>query len=146
MVNLMKLNVEPLEAIVLILFILYLIFNVETPRVLAPYINDPVGMVVIVVGVLYLLYYCHPILGILGIFVAYELMRRSCPHKIKHVRFNENTESKKKQHMKKMNPPKETTLEESVVAKMAPVRKQAAYMMTSFKPVNEDVHNAMKIN
>jgi hypothetical protein len=73
-------------------------------------------------------------------------MRRSCPHKIKHVRFNENTESKKKLHMKKMNPPKETTLEESVVAKMAPVRKQGAYMMTSFKPVNEDVHNAMNVN
>ena len=57
MKNLMKLNVEPLEAILLILFILYLIFNVETPRVLAPYINDPVGMVMMIVGVLYLLYY-----------------------------------------------------------------------------------------
>ena len=70
----MKLNVEPLEVVVFILFLLYLIMQVKTPEMLKPLINDPVGMVVIILGILYLLYYTHPILGILGIFVAYELI------------------------------------------------------------------------
>ena len=90
----MKLNVEPLEVVVFILFLLYLIMQVKTPEMLKPLINDPVGMVVIILGILYLLYYTHPILGILGIFVAYELMRRSAMKNVKHVSFAPTTEKK----------------------------------------------------
>ena len=117
--------------------------QVKTPEMLKPLINDPVGMVVIILGILYLLYYTHPILGILGIFVAYELMRRSAMKNIKHVSFAPTTERKKAKDMKKMNPPKYTTLEEKMVEKMAPMKKTQDYLVSSYKPVLQDTHSAL---
>tara|TARA_B100001093_G_C26857469_1_gene1028127 strand:+ start:809 stop:1237 length:429 start_codon:yes stop_codon:yes gene_type:complete len=141
----MKLNVEPLEVVVFILFLLYLIMQVKTPEMLKPLINDPVGMVVIILGILYLLYYTHPILGILGIFVAYELMRRSAMKNVKHVSFAPTTERKKAKDMKKMNPPKYTTLEEKMVEKMVPMKKTQDYLVSSYKPVLQDTHSALPL-
>ena len=143
MVKIMKLNIEPLEVVVFFLFLLYLIMQVKTPEMLKPFINDPVGMVIVVLGVLYLLYYTHPILGILGIFVAYELMKRSSKKDIKHVRFESTTEKKKAKDMKKMNPPKYATLEEKMVQKMVPIKKSQEYLVSSYKPVLQDTHSAL---
>lgn len=143
MVKIMKLNIDPLEVVVFILFLLYLIMQVKTPEMLKPFINDPVGMVIVVLGVLYLLYYTHPILGILGIFVAYELMKRSSKKHIKHVRFESTTEKKKAKDMKKMNPPKYATLEEKMVQKMVPIKKSQEYLVSSYKPVLQDTHSAL---
>lgn len=139
----MKLNVDPLELTLFIIFVLYLVLPLDTPKMIGNGVNHPIGMVVVVVITIYLFLYVHPILGILSIFVAYELMRRSCKTKVKHVRFETPTQAKKDEDMKKMNPPKEYTLEEDIVAKMAPMRKHGEFIVTSYKPVSEDVHSAM---
>lgn len=139
----MKLNVSPLELTLFIIFVLYLTLPLDTPKFLCSGVNHPVGMVLVVVITIYLFLYVHPILGILSIFVAYELMRRSCKKEVKHVRFETPTQSKKDADMKKMNPPKEYTLEEDVVSKMAPIKKTQEYLITSYKPVSEDIHAAL---
>ena len=139
----MKLNVAPLELTLFIIFVLYLVLPLDTPKFISSGVNHSIGMVLVVVITLYLFLYVHPILGILSIFVAYELMRRSSKTKVKHVRFETPTQSKKDADMKKMNPPKEYTLEEDVIAKMAPMRKHGEFIVTSYKPVSEDIHSAL---
>ena len=73
----LKLNASPLEIVVFVIFILYLLVPMKIPVFLANLINNPLGMLVIVVLTIYLLLNVHPILGVLSIIVAYELIRRS---------------------------------------------------------------------
>jgi hypothetical protein len=141
----LKLNASPLEVILFILFVFYLVFQVKTPAFLAELISSPVGMVVIFVLAVYMFLYTHPILGILSIFVAYEVIRRSSliTGKVVLAQYTP-TQPKIDAEIKAMNPPKERTLEEDVVEQMAPLGKSepAGYVMTSFKPVAEDAHGA----
>ena len=145
----LKLNASPLEVILFILFVFYLVFQVKTPAFLAELISSPVGMVVVLFVAIYMFLYTHPILGILSIFVAYELIRRSSlTGTVALVQYGPTpTQPKIDAELKAMNPPKERTLEEDVVDQMAPIGKSepAGYVMTSFKPVSEHVHSAANI-
>jgi hypothetical protein len=145
----LKLNASPLEVILFILFVFYLVFQVKTPSFLEELVNSSVGMVVVLCFAVYMFLYTHPIVGILSIFVAYEVIRRSSPiaGQILFTPPYIPTQPKIDAELKAMNPPKERTLEEDVVDQMAPIGKSepAGYVMTSFKPVAEDVHSAAKI-
>jgi hypothetical protein len=145
----LKLNASPLEVILFILFVFYLVFQVETPSFLEEFIDSPVGMIIVLCFTLYMFLYTHPILGILSIFVAYEVIRRSSliAGKILLTPPYIPTQPKIDAELKSMNPPKERTLEEDVVEQMAPVGKSepSGYVMTSFKPVAEHVHGATNI-
>jgi hypothetical protein len=140
----MKLNASPLEVIIFIIFVLYLVFQIKTPF-LAGFIDSPVGMIVVFGLTIFMFLYSHPILGILSIFVAYELLSRSSI-KIPNVIPQQQvlTQPKIDAEIKAMNPPKEITLEEDIVKQMAPVAKSepSGYVVTSFKPVAENVHGA----
>ena len=143
----LKLNASPLEVILFILFVFYLIFQVKTPAFLAGFVDSPVGMIVVLFFAIYMFLYTHPIVGILSIFVAYEIIRRSSLQTGKVVLAEYTptpTQPKIDAEMKSMNPPKEKTLEEDVVDQMAPIGKSepAGYVMTAFKPIAEDVHGA----
>ena len=144
----LKLNASPLEVILFILFVFYLVFQVKTPTFLAELVSSPVGMVVVLFFAVYMFLYTHPILGILSIFVAYEVIRRSSLTTGKVVLAQYTPlQPKIDAELKSMNPPKERTLEEDVVDQMAPIGKSepAGYVMTSFKPVAEDVYGAANI-
>ena len=136
---------SPIEMALFIIFVIYLVFPIQTPMFLAPSIESPLGMGVIFVVTLSLFLYANPILAILYIFVAYELLRRSSqiPGKI-HIAEHTPTEVKKTAEMKAMNPPVKETLEEQIVDKMAPVGKSdpSIYTASSFKPVAESVGTA----
>ena len=68
--NLLK-TTKPAEIVVLVIFILYLIFPVTTPSALSPYIESPLGLLVLFCVTIGLFVYSHPVLGVLFIFVAY---------------------------------------------------------------------------
>tara|TARA_B110000503_G_C6930800_1_gene322717 strand:+ start:262 stop:639 length:378 start_codon:yes stop_codon:yes gene_type:complete len=113
---------------------------VPTPDWFTPYINSPLGLVLLVILVLYLLFYTTPVLGVLSLFVAYELLRRSSVMPIAKVSIENRTPSqaKKDVQLKKMNPhPQITSLEEELVHKMAPigVSESSQYVNSEFKPV-----------
>jgi hypothetical protein len=129
-----------LEKVLTVLFIVYLVMMVPTPDWFTPYINSPLGLVLLVILVLYLLFYTTPVLGVLSLFVAYELLRRSSVMPIAKVSIENRTPSqaKKDVQLKKMNPhPQTTSLEEEVVHKMAPigVSESSQYVNSEFKPV-----------
>ena len=65
------------EIVVLVIFILYLIFPVSTPGELSPYIESPLGVIVLLVMIVALFLYSHPLVAVLFLFVAYTLLRRS---------------------------------------------------------------------
>ncbi len=132
------------------LFVIYLVLPIETPNMVAPYIDSPVGMVSIFIITLYLFLYTNPVLGILYIFVAYELLRRSMKvgnvGSTSYIQYSPS-QRKRDSDLKQMNQHKSASLEEDVVAKMAPLGHSdlSAYIDTSFKPISENVHNAFSV-
>jgi hypothetical protein len=167
MVKLFKYNISTLEIIVFVAFIVYLIFNVQTPSFLIGTVDSPVGVIVLMLLVLYLFIYTNPILGILGLFVAYEMIRRSSmmvSGKVPMIQYTP-TQIQKERQMSEMNIPKafeqpmmhqepmfqdrrsqnqnDSNLEVEMVQSMAPLMNTpAGYVETAFKPVMENVHNA----
>ena len=141
-------SVSPIELSLFVLFIIYLVVPIETPGFLAPSIDSPMGMVVVFCVTLYLFLYTNPILGILYIFVAYELFRRSSKQtgKTAYIQYTPSQE-KRDAKMVAMNPPKTVSLEEEVVSQMAPIGRSdpISYVNSSYKPVSDNVHNAFSI-
>ena len=136
-----------LEKVLTVLFIVYLVMMVPTPDWFTPYINSPLGLVVLVVLVMYLLFYTTPVLGVLSLFVAYELLRRSSVMPIAKASIESRTPSqaKKDVQLQKMNPsPQSSSLEEEVVQKLAPigVSEPSQYVNSEFKPVTTSLVGA----
>ena len=99
------------------------------------------GMITILVTALFLFYYANPVIAILFVFVAYELIRRTA-----FVSANdaivEHTPSQKQKdiQMQVMNPVKTTSLEEEMISQMAPVGKSemSQILDTKYKPVAQN--------
>lgn len=137
-------SLSPLETATLIIFVVYIIFPFKTPLFMAGTINTPIGIVVALVLALYLFFYTNPILGVVFIFVAYELIRRTSLVKVaaadNYMIRSSPSESERAFEMKQMNPAHEVTLEEDVVAKMAPAQvfhHTDTTLGVGFKPVAE---------
>jgi len=136
---------------------------------IAPYIESPLGMIVIIMITIYLFLYSNPILAILYIFVGYELIRRSnvsndtkmnSTNKVKfdgsvkimdpetsgQTTYIQNTPSEETRNaeMKELNPKQKDTLEEDMVNEYAPigVSTPVAIIDSSFKPVSDNLKGA----
>jgi hypothetical protein len=151
---------SPQEFILLAIFVIYLVFPIETPSFLSSLIDSPIGMSGIFIITIALFMYSKPILAILYLFVAYELLRRSTPKGILKpivsgkFHNNENTPTlnaidlnERVVGMKSIEHSVDTTLEEDVVNKMAPIGKSdpVSYMETSFKPFADSVIGASTV-
>ena len=132
-------SISPLEILLFVLFVVYIVFSIPTPFFLIPLLDSPLGLVFVIITTLYLFLYTTPILGILSIFVAYEMLRRSSKLTgTTPIMKYTPTQAKKDKYMKEMNPPTNVlTLEEEIVKQMAPIGKSdpSTYMDTSYKPV-----------
>jgi len=135
-------SISPLEIVLILLFVMYLIFPVPVPEMFLPYIQSNLGMVCIILLTIYLVLYTTPILAVLSLFIAYELFRRS-NNQSSPIPISTNTVSQYKRdtQMKKLNPPKTVTLEEEMVAQMAPlgVGSSIEYTDSSFKPIADKI-------
>ena len=141
-------KISALEILVFILFVIYLVFQIQTPSVLIPFISSPFGITIVLIITLLVFFYTNPILGVLSLFVAYEFIRRSMSvvGKVVTVKYTP-TQMKKDMEMVAMNPPKVVTLEEDIVSKMAPYGMSEPIKMelSSFKPVAENINNASMV-
>jgi len=133
---------SPLEIILFIIFVLYIVFPFDTPPSIAYMVDSPLGMISIFCITVYLFFYTNPVLGILYIFVAYELLRRSS-NVTGRTAIIEYTPSqaKKDVELKHMNPPVEKTLEEEIIDVRAPVGKSSSVEIVNsdFKPVADRI-------
>lgn len=131
------------EFILIVLMIIYLILGLRTPDLIANMVDNIIGKVVIILVVIYLFLHANPILAVLAALVAFDLMRRS----------NETTglgalaayapsEKKKMSQFTAFNQ-FPYTLEQEVVAKMAPiVRSGSSLTPASYKPLLDNLHDA----
>jgi len=141
--NSFQLNASPLEVIVFVLFVAYLVFQPSTPPMLTPFVDNLGGTIVIISFALYIFLYMHPILGVLGIFVAYEIIRRTSTKTMAMVQYSPE-QPVKDMAMKRMNPPKEKTLEEAMIQQMAPIGN-GGVIQSEYEPVSDDVRGASRV-
>lgn len=130
-------SISTLEIILFIVFVVYLVFQIPTPSFLIPVIDSPLGLGIVIVTTIYVFFYTTPILAILSVLVAYELLRRSSL--ITKMEYPISpylpTQYKKDVVIKQMNPVKKVTLEEEVIHVMAPLGKNdpATFIETSYQ-------------
>lgn len=172
MVKFLKTDIKlkPLEVVLFVLFIFYLVFQIKTPKFLSQWLNNPIGVVVVLILALYVFLYTNPVLGILSIFVAYELIRRSgeiynkeLPNGLispSSTYLTDFSRSLNKEDTNNINvvshgssldepvntivPTNSINLEEEVIKQMAPIGGSSSleYVVTQFKPISENTHNA----
>ena len=140
------------QLILSILFVIYLIMGYNTPLSLAELVDTPVGKIAIVVVSLCILSTSNPILGILGLFVAYELIRRSMI-KVRggDLQSYVPSESKKNGQFASFNQNEfPYTLEQEMVQKMTVQNSDINVSLdgnnSNFKPILDDTHDASPLN
>ena len=139
------LSLTKLEWALLVIFALYVVLPIPTPNFMAGLVDSSLGMLTVFVVTVYLFFNVNPVVAVVYIFVAYELLRRSS-NKTGRVTIVQHTPSqaKKDSEMVAMNPKQSTTLEEELVQQMAPIGQSdsSVYVTTSFKPVADKVGEA----
>jgi hypothetical protein len=138
-------SLSALEIGILILFVIYLVFDIYPTDTMAKYIDTPFGMASVLIITLYMFISFSPILGVIALFVAYEVIRRSAKinNRVAMIQYTP-TQERKNVELAEMNAPQPTTLEEEMVATMAPIGKSSiiSYQTSEFKPVAEELHGA----
>jgi len=141
-------KMSQLEMILAVIFALYVVLPIEMPDMVAQMVDTSMGMIAVFALAVYMFFNMTPVLAVLFVFVAYELLRRSSKKTGKEIIMKHTPSQKKKDDkMKKMNPVEKETLEEQIVDKMAPIGKSdiASYVSSSFSPVAEDVGSASMV-
>lgn len=135
------------QLVLVILMIIYLILGLKTPEPVANIIDSLAGKIVMFVIVIYLFMHANPILAILSLFIAFDLIRRSSlTTGIDALKRYAPTEQKKSSQFTAFNQ-FPYTLEQEVVSKMAPIIK-SGYSITqsSYKPILDNLYNAASLN
>jgi len=135
------------ELVLSILLVVYLILGLKTPEPIASVIDTVLGKIAIVLVVIYLFMRANPILAILSLFAAFVLMRGSSITTGSDAlkRFAPSEEKKSSQFSAFNQFP--YTLEQEVVAKMAPlVQSGSSISQASYKPLLDNLHDASPIN
>lgn len=135
------------ELLLSIIFIIYLIMGYKTPEPVANLVDTLIGKILILMGVIYLFSKANPILAILGLFVAFDLVRRSSMATgIDALKKYAPSEATKMSQFSAFNQ-FPYTLEQEVVSKMAPIVKTGPiFNKPSFHPMIENLHDASPLN
>lgn len=135
------------EFILIVLIIIYLILGLKTPEIIAIMVDNVIGKVAIILIVLYLFLHANPILAVLAALVAFDLMRRSNDATgLGALSAYAPSEKKKMSQFTAYNQ-FPYTLEQEVVAKMAPiVRSGSSLNPPSYKPLLENLYDASPVN
>jgi hypothetical protein len=133
------------QLVLVVLFIIYLLMGYKTPASVATMIDSTVGKIVVALMALLLFAYSNPILGVLGIFVAYQLVRgASIKTGMAGLEEYYPTEEKK---WSPFTPAHQFpyTLEQEMVKKMAPQKFNTNYVKATYKPTLEDTYDAASV-
>jgi hypothetical protein len=131
------------ELVLVVLMILYLVMGLKTPDFIANMVDNMIGKIVIIAIVIYLFMNANPVLAVVAALVAVDLMRRSSDATgLGALAAYAPTEKKKMSQFTAFNQ-FPYTLEQEVVAKMAPiVRSGTSITPPSYKPLLDNLHDA----
>jgi len=133
------------QLVLVVLFIIYLLMGYKTPDSVANMIDSTVGKIVVAMFALLLFAYSNPILGVLGIFVAYQLVRgASIKTGMAALEEYYPTEEKK---WSPFTPAHQFpyTLEQEMVKKMAPQKFNTTYVKATYKPTLDETYDAASV-
>ena len=136
------------ELILTIILIIYLILGNDTPQQFASLVDNFLGKIIIFGIVIYMFLYKNPILAIISLFVAFELMRYSSSNITYDglVQTYIPSENNKTSQFTAFNQ-FPYTLEQEVVKKMAPIVYSGAVLnKATFQPLLDNLHDASPLN
>ena len=134
------------ELLLAILFIIYLIMGYKTPQPVANVVDTIVGKIAVFAVVIYMFSNSNPILAILTLMVAFDLVRRSYiatgNYGINNYMPSEGTKMDQFTAMNQFP----YTLEQEMVKRMAPIIPTGTSMKkASYKPLLDNLYDAAKI-
>jgi hypothetical protein len=132
------------ELLLVVLMALYLVMGFKLPEMVGAAVDHLVGKVVIILVVVWLFLYCNPVVAVMAALVAFDLLRRAAASSgtLASLSKYAPTEEKKMSQFTAFNQ-FPYTLEQEVVAKMAPiVHSGSSFTQASFKPMLDNLHDA----
>jgi hypothetical protein len=134
------------QFVLLIIFIVYIVFNVPTPEPIASLIDSTLGYVIIIALFALMAVNLNPIVTLIGVFAIYLLFKRSSisTGSLAMTKFLP-TENVKGQYLNAFNQ-FPVTLEEEVVQQMAPLQPGPPMGPKTFTPVLDNIHDATFLN
>jgi hypothetical protein len=131
------------EDILSLFFIVFLIMKFHIPEPLADMVDTIPGKFAVVAIAIMLFGYANPVLGVLGLFVAFDLIMRSrATTGIDALKQYGPSQARMDSQFNAMNQ-FPYTLEQEVVKKMAPIPYTNSLMHSvSFTPLLNNIHNA----
>jgi hypothetical protein len=135
------------ELILVVLFIIYVIMGYEIPSFIANIVDTIPGKLMIFIIVVYIFLHSSIILAVIALFVAYDLIRKSSMATgINALKKYEPSEKKQFSQFTAFNQ-FPYTLEQEVVAKMAPITKSGSSLTpASYKPMLDNTYDATPLN
>ena len=135
------------ELVLAIVFIIYLILGLKTPEPIANLIDTLVGKVVLVLIVIYMFMHVHPVVAVLSLFVAFDLLRRaSLATGLDALQKYAPSEEKKMSQFTSYNQ-FPYTLEQEMVAKMAPAKSSGfSLSQATYKPLMDNLYDASPVS
>ncbi len=134
-------SIPPQELVLFILFVLYVVFPMDMPYMIASVVDSALGMVALFAIAVYLFFNTNPLLGVLFVFVAYELIRRSSNVTARSaiIQYTPSQEKKDVVFTSLNAPLEKKTLEEEMVEIRAPIGSSTPmeYVDSNFKPVSD---------
>ena len=134
------------QLVLSVLFVIYLVVGYKMPEGVAVLVDSNVGKIVVVVVALMLFAYSNPILGVLALLVAYQMIKgASIKTGMAGLEEYYPTEQKK---WTPFTPAHQFpyTLEQEVVKKMTTQKFNTEYVKAPFKPILDDTHDASPLS
>lgn len=134
------------ELVLAALLALYLVMGYQVPEGVATMIDTTFGKIVVVVIALMLFAYSNPVLGILALLVAYQLIKgASVKTGMAGLEEYYPTEAKKWTPFTPTNQ-FPYTLEQEVVKNMTTQKFNTEYVKAPYRPVLDDTHDASPLS
>jgi hypothetical protein len=129
-----------------VLFVIYLVMGYKMPEGVATMVDSTIGKIVVVLVALMLFAYSNPILGVLALLVAYQMIKSaSIKTGMAGLEQYYPTEQKK---WSPFTPAHQFpyTLEQEVVKNMTTQKFNTDYVKAPFRPTLEDTHDASPLS
>ena len=135
------------EVIIILFFIIYIVTGLKLPLQLARMIDTRAGNATVWTISILMILLCHPLLGIISIFVAYDIIIQSSMQTGGYlVNQYSPSEQRKYAYLNEYNQ-FPITLEQEVIKNMAPIVGKPSMTLesSSFAPIIDNTHDAQTL-
>ena len=130
------------QLVLAFLFVIYLVLGYKLPENVASAVDTTIGKIIVVLAALMLFAYSHPFLGVLALFVAYQIISSASTKT--GLAALEQYYPTEQQKWSPFTPAHQFpyTLEQEVVKTMTTQKFNTSYVKAPFRPVLDDTHDA----